>query len=231
MTAELLPSDLGSLRLFVGLPDAELARVHEMVRLEAVPADVLIVSQSEPTSDACVLLSGMLKVYVERPDGSDVVLAMLGPGEVIGELNLIDHLGRSANVVTMEPSQLLWLDETALRDSFTSMPKLAENLLAILARRLRMANAQIQALAVLAIQGRIAHQLLAFADAYGTTDGSGSVHIYPKLTHLDLAGMVGADTSQVHRVLNNFKRNNYLSIDDQNQFTIHDREALARLCS
>lgn len=231
MTATLAPADLGALTLFAGLPASDLTTIHGRIRAETVPADVLVVSQTDPTAEACVVLSGMLKVYVERPDGSDVVLAMLGPGEVIGELNLIDHLGRSANVVTMEPSELLWLDESVLRDNFDSMPILAENLLAILARRLRLANAQIQALAVLAVQGRVAHQLLAFADAYGTNDGSGNVRIHPKLTNVDLAGMVGAEPKQVHHVLNIFKKNAYLSYDDTYQFIIHDRDALARLCS
>lgn len=231
MTIELAPSDLASLTLFAGLPDADLSKIYGGIRSETAPADVLVVSQRNPTSEACVVLTGMLKVYVERPDGSDVVLAMLGPGEVIGELNLIDHLGRSANVITMEPSQLLWLDESVLRDNFGTMPKLAENLLAILARRLRLANAQIQALAVLAVQGRVAHQLLAFADAYGTDDGAGNVRIHPKLTSVDLAGMVGADPKQVHHVLNIFKKNDYLVYDDTYQFTLLDRDALARLCS
>ena len=231
MTAAIVPSDLGALTLFAGLSETELSRLHQMMRSETVAADVLVVSQQEPTSEACVVLSGMLKVFVERPDGNDVVLAMLGPGEVIGELNLIDHLGRSANVISMEPSLLLWLDENVLRDCFGTMPKLAENLLAILARRLRLANAQIQALAVLANQGRIAHQLLAFADAYGTADGFGGVVIHPKLTNEDLSGMVGTDPDQVDRVLKVFQRNVYLSIDDERRVTILDRDALTRLCS
>lgn len=231
MDASTVPPDLGTLSLFAGLSEQELLRLRNLVRPERVPGDVLVVSQREPTSEACVVLSGMLKVYVERPDGSDVVLAMLGPGEVIGELNLIDHLGRSANVVTLEPSHLLWLDESLFRDSFTSIPKLAENILTILARRLRLANAQIQALAVLAVQGRIAHQLLAFADAYGAEDDAGHVRIYPQLTNADLASMVGADARQVSRVLSSFHRNDLLSIDDKHHVTIHDRDALIRLCS
>jgi CRP/FNR family cyclic AMP-dependent transcriptional regulator len=231
MNAAPASSDLGALALFAGLPPSDLLKLHGMLRSEAVPAGTLIVSQEEPTPDACIVLSGMLKVYVDRPDGSEIVYAMLGSGEVVGELSLIDHLGRSANVIALEPSQLLWLDERIFRTCLETMPKLAENLLTILARRLRLANAQIQALAVLAIQGRIAHQLLAFADGYGDADGSGGVHIRPKLTDADLAGMVGATEVQVRRVLNMFHRNAYLSIDDDRRFTLHDCAALARICS
>jgi CRP/FNR family cyclic AMP-dependent transcriptional regulator len=231
MTAAHTVSDLGALSLFAGLPPSDLRELHGMLRSESGPAGAFVVSQEQPTSDACIILSGMLKVYIDRPDGSEIVFAMLGPGEVVGELNLIDHLGRSANVVALEPSHLLWLDEQVFRTCLGTMPKLAENLLTILARRLRLANGQIQALAHLAIQGRIAHQLLAFADGYGVTDDTGDVHIRLKLTNADLAGMVGATQEQVHRALNMFHRNAYLSIDKDHRITLHDSAALARMCS
>lgn len=224
--------DLGSLSLFAGLPSEDLATLGGILRAESVETGAFVVSQQQPTSDACIVLSGMLKVFIDRPDGSEIVFAMLGPGELVGELNLIDHLGRSANVVAMEPSQLLWLGEQEVRACLAAMPGLAQNLLAILAKRLRLANAQIQALAHLAIQGRIAHQLLAFADGYGEPDGEGNVRIpHPALTDADLAGMVGAGVDQVHRVLNMFHRNAYLSIDAERRFTLHDPVALARICS
>jgi CRP-like cAMP-binding protein len=231
MTAAPAVSDLHALTLFAGLPASDLAKLHGMIRAEEVPADKLIVSQEQPTSDACIVLSGMLKVYLDRPDGGEIVFAMLGPGEVVGELNLIDHLGRSANVIALETSRLLWLDGEAFQTCLETIPGLAHNLMTILARRLRLANAQVQALAHLAIQGRIAHQLLAFADGYGEADGEGNVRLHLKLTDADLAGMVGASEEQVHRALNNFHRNAYLSIDAERRFTLHDADALARICS
>jgi CRP/FNR family cyclic AMP-dependent transcriptional regulator len=225
-------ADLGSLSLFAGLPSTDLQQLSGLLRAESVAAGTFVVSQEKPTSDACIVLSGMLKVFIDRPDGSEIVFAMLGPGELVGELNLIDHLGRSANVVALEPTRLLWLGEHEVRACLATIPGLAQNLLAILARRLRLANAQIQALAHLAIQGRIAHQLLAFADGYGETDGEGNIRItHPALTDADLAGMVGASSDQVHRVLSMFHRNAYLSIDAERRFTLHDPAALALICS
>src|SRR5215216_4993978 len=89
MTAAPAVSDLRALSLFAGLPPSDLTALHGMLRAEEVPADKLIVSQEQPTSDACIVLSGLLKVYLDRPDDSEIVFAMLGPGEVVGELNLI----------------------------------------------------------------------------------------------------------------------------------------------
>jgi CRP/FNR family transcriptional regulator, cyclic AMP receptor protein len=230
MSASGHPLNLDELPLFAGLPAPDLARLGDLLRFEDVAAGAVVVSQAEPSSEACVLLAGTFKVYIDQPDGSEVVLAVLGPGEVVGELNLIDHLGRSATVIALEPSRLVWLDEETFRTSLATMPKLAENLLALLARRLRLANAQIQALAALDIQGRVAHQLLAFADAFGETDASGNVHLDLRLTDAELAGMVGASREKVHKVLAVFSRNAYLSLDSEHRFTLHDLPALARLC-
>ena len=224
------PLNIGELPLFAGLPASDLDRLGGVLRSEDVAAGAVVVSQTEPSSEACVLLAGTLKVYVDQPDDSEVVLAVLGPGEIVGELNLIDHLGRSANVVALEPSRLLWLDEATFRASLTSMPRLAENLLTLLARRLRLANAQLQALAALDIQARVAHQLLGLADAYGESDGAGNVRLRVRLTDADLAGMVGASRQTVHKVLAVFQRNAYLSQGSDYRFTLHDLPALARLC-
>jgi len=224
------PFDFRESPLFAGLPSSDMTRIGDLVRLEVVDAGAVIVSQAEPSAEACVVLAGTLKVYVEQPDGSDVVLAVLGPGEVVGELNLIDHRGRSANVVALERSRLLWLDEGSFRACLKSMPQLTENVLALLARRLRLANAQVQALATLDIQCRIAHQLLALADAYGESDASGDVHIRLQLTDADLAGMVGASQAKVRQVLAGLDRNGLLSLGGGSWITLHDRPALGRLC-
>jgi len=224
------PFDFRESPLFAGLPSSDMTRIGDLVRLEVVDAGAVIVSQAEPSAEACVVLAGTLKVYVEQPDGSDVVLAVVGPGEVVGELNLIDHRGRSANVVALERSRLLWLDEGSFRACLKSMPQLTENVLALLARRLRLANAQVQALATLDIQCRIAHQLLALADAYGASDASGDTQLRLQLTEAEFAGMVGASRTKVHQVLAVFERNGFLSRDSRDRITLRDRPALRRLC-
>ena len=230
MSVEGHPLDFRELPLFAGLRPSEMTQIGDLLRLQEVDSGTVIVSQAEPSTEACVVLAGTLKVYVEQPDGSDVVLAVLGRGELVGELNMIDHLGRSASVVALETSHLLWLDEASFSDCLRSMPQLTENLLRLLVRRLRLANATILALAALDIQGRIAHQLLALADAYGASDASGDIQVRLQLTEAEFAGMVGASRAKVHQILAVFERNGFLSRDSGGRITLRDRPALRRLC-
>lgn len=218
---------LARFALFEDLTPAEIEAIRRLLHVTTVPAGAGLFTVEQPGEVAYVVLSGTLKIHVEQADGGDVILAILGPGEIVGEMSLVDHLTRSASVVTMEESTLLWLGRQDLWGCLETMPTLACNLVRILSRRLRLANAQVQALASLDVYGRVARQLLAFADAYGRPESNGDVRIPLRLTQTDLAGLVGASRVRVNQVLVDYQRQHYLSVNAQRHFIIHDADSLA----
>lgn len=220
------PQTIAALPLFRGLSTAELARVNDLLGKTRFPAGATIMTATQPGEVAYVVLDGTLKVSVVQADGRELALAILGPGELVGELALADRGGRSADVVALEPATLFWLDRTQFGQLRREIPALTENLLTLLARRLRLANAQLQAIATLDVHGRVARQLLALADAYGEP-AIGGVRIPLRLTQGDLANLVGATRVRVNEVLVGFKRRRALSVDPRHRITIHDRDALA----
>ena len=117
----------------------------------------------QPGEVAYLIARGTVKIYVEQADGSDVILAILGPGEIVGELSLVDSFGRSGSVVTLEECALFWIDRAAFQACLQTMPAMTHNLVRILARRLRLANSHIKLLATQDVFGRIAYLLLSFA--------------------------------------------------------------------
>ena len=160
-----------------------------------------------------------------------MVLAILGAGEIVGEMSLADSLDRSASVVTLEPCTLLLMGRPTFWASLQEMPTMARNLINSLSRRLRLANAHAESLAMLDIHGRVAHQLLAFAKEYGEGTPQGDVLIPLRLTQSDLASIIGASRVRVNQALNFYKRRNYLSVDRDNRIVIHDSDALSHRCS
>jgi CRP/FNR family cyclic AMP-dependent transcriptional regulator len=100
-----------------------------------------------------------------------------------------------------------------------------------MSRRLRLANEQIQALAALDVYGRVARQLLAFAQVYGAPVAGGDVVIPLRLTQTDLADLVGASRVRVNQVLVAFRESRHISVDQQQRITIHHPEALAEFCA
>jgi CRP/FNR family transcriptional regulator, cyclic AMP receptor protein len=221
---------LGELPLFQGLPPEQLQQVSSLLRRKAFPAGSDIITADQPGEVAYIILSGTVKIHVEQADGGDVLLAILGAGEIVGEMSLLEHMGRSASVVTLEESTLLWMDRTAFEESLQRMPTMTANLVRILSRRLRLANAQIQSLATLDVFGRVARQLLAFAHEYGQPAEQGGVRIPLHLTQTDLAALVGASRVRVNQVLVFYRQQNYISVDQNARITVLDQAALLQRC-
>jgi CRP/FNR family cyclic AMP-dependent transcriptional regulator len=220
------PQQLGALELFRGLSAAELARVNEQLGHTKFPTGAMILTASQPGEIAYVVLEGTLKVSVIESNGRELTLALLGPGEIVGELSLADRSGRSADVVALEPANLVWIDRNTFDRMRREMPLITENLLRLMARRLRLANAQLQAIATLDVHGRVARQLLALADALGEEQPDGTVRIPLRITQSDLASLVGATRVRVNEVLVGFTRRRYLAVDRLHRITIRNRGEL-----
>ena len=225
------PSVLAELPLFNGLSNEQLSKLGTFLRYKRVSAGAEIIRANQPGGNAYIILDGSVKIHIDQPDGSDVILAILGAGELVGEMSLADSLGRSATVVALEPVTLLSIDRVTFWDSLREMPNMTYNLVSILSRRLRLANLHTQSLVRLDIYGRVAAQLLAFAREYGSAAPNSDTLIPLRLTQSDLASMVGASRVRVNQALGFFKQRNYISINHDRYITVHDADALHRRCS
>jgi len=220
------PEQLAPIQIFLGLTDGELSRISALLRSRRFPASTNVLPVDQPGEVAYIILNGTVKVHVEQADGSDVILAILGPGELLGEMSLVDRVGRSASAITMEESTLAWLDRATFQDLLDTIPAMGRNLVAILSRRLRLANTRIQSLATESVSGRVARQLLAFSREYGESLADGGSRIPLRLTQSDLAELVGATRVRVNQALSALRKEEKISIDNNYRVTIHDPAAL-----
>ncbi len=223
-------STLAETPLFRDLSPAELSRLSSLLHRRTFPAGSTLLTAEQPGEAVYVIVSGTVRVHVEQADGTDVTLAILGSGELLGEMSVVDSLSRSASAVALEETTLVWMDRGAFWECLRTMPAMTFSLARLLSRRLRVANAQIEALAALDVFGRVARQILVFAREYGERTPRGDVVIPLRLTQNDLAGLVGASRVRVNQVLVTYKRHRYISVDDDHRFTVHSPEALARCC-
>jgi CRP/FNR family cyclic AMP-dependent transcriptional regulator len=176
------------------------------------------------------ILNGTVKVHVEQEDGGDVIMAILGPGEIVGEMSVLGQTIRSASVVTIESSAMLWMDCAAFQSCLLKSSELTYNLACTLAERLRLANEKIQTLATQSVETRVARQLVSFAELYGQPQPDGGVHLGIRLTQGDIASLIGASREHINRVMVSYKERDYLSIDTNHHITIHNLQALAKRC-
>jgi CRP/FNR family transcriptional regulator, cyclic AMP receptor protein len=222
------PDALAAVPLFQNLKAAQLSKLNALLHRKSFGAGYNIITAEQPGETIYIISSGSVKVYSDEAHGSEVILAILGAGEVVGEMSLADSLGRSATVVTLEQTDLLWMDRANFWTSLREMPEMAHNLVSILSRRLRLANNHARSLAALDVQGRVAGQLLAFAREYGEPTPDGGLLIPLRLTQTDLAALVGASRVRVNQALGFHRRNGHISVDADRRFVVHDAPALAR---
>lgn len=230
MASMMIPCDAGEIELFSGLAPHQLARLSSRLYCRTFPAGSSIMTAEQPGEVVYIIRTGTLKIHIEQQDGTDVILALLGPGDIVGEMSLIDSAGRSASVITLEDSQLIWMGGEIFQEMLRTIPAFAQNLVRILAGRVRQANELIQSLATLDVNGRVSRQLLSFAEKYGRPEPSGGVTIPIRLTQGDIADLVGASRKRVNQTMVWFKNQAYLSVDEKGRITLLNRDALAQLC-
>ena len=221
------PTFLRRIALFRDLELGDLAVLNGLMRRQDLPAGVRLMANDTPGDSAYVIRHGAVKVHVEQEDGRDVIVAILGPGEIVGEMSVIDSELRSGSVVTLEDSVVFWIDRDAFQNCLQTMPKLTLNLTEILTKRLRIANERIKALATLDVYGRVAQHLLVLANEYGEEVDTGTL-IPIRLTQGDLASLVGASRVRVNQALVLLKRRGGISTDQHHHITVHDEDVLAR---
>ena len=173
---------------------------------------------------------------IELPDAEDddidpeqarlVVLNLCGPGEVLGEMSFLDGLGHSADVIALEPCKTLWIEGDAFRNCIEEMPSLAMSLLQSTQHRLRFATRQLYANSTLEATGRLACQLLLFAERYGQ-EAPGGTLIPLRLFQRDLADMIGASRTRVNLAISLLRASGGISQTRTGSLVILDRDKLA----
>lgn len=221
------PTTLNEIALFQGLPLTQLSRLNELLHRKTFAPGSIFITAEQPGEVIYIVISGTVKVFIEDAEGTEVILAILLAGEVVGEMSLLDQQCRSANAIALEETTVFWMDRANFRECLRTMPGIHTNLFKLLCKRLRLANARIQSLSVQDVEGRVARQLLAFADIYGKENAEGQIVLPFRLTQSDLASLIGATRVRVNQVIAAYKQRNYLSVDQHYRITLHNQDALA----
>jgi CRP/FNR family transcriptional regulator len=161
--------------------------------------------QGESGERCFVIVSGTVKISAFHPEGREAVLAVLGPGDIFGELALFGQSERSADATAIEDAELLSLDADSLNAAIANHHQIGTALLHVLGQRLRQSNEAFQDIAFFDVPGRVARRLADLADAHGIDQAEG-VLIDIALSQESLAQMVGATRESVNKALALLKR-------------------------
>ena len=224
-------SSFGSHNLLSGLPSEYSSRL-----LARAPTVTLNKGQtlfeSGAVGDGCYWLEeGVLKVTIASDRGTERILAILGPGSIVGELAMIDGLPRSATVQALRDSRLTFVARSVFLGCLRDYPEMYRHIVTTLVARLRQADEEVAAASFLSFKARIARALLHFAKYLGEpTETQGQLVIRHPLRQDDLAALADVARENASRILSEWKRRKIID-HHTHSYVIHkeklEREAKA----
>ncbi len=206
-------------------PEAAAALRSSMDTVNLNKGQVLF-NEGERGERLYIITDGKMKLGHTSSDGRESLLAVLGPGELLGELSLFDPGPRTATATALSETSLMGLGHNALRPWLTGRPEVAEALLQALALRLRRTNEQMADLVFSDVPGRVAKTLLELGEKFGRPLPDG-IHVTHDMTQEELAQLVGASRETVNKALADFAARGWIRLESRSVILI-DPERLDR---
>jgi CRP/FNR family transcriptional regulator, cyclic AMP receptor protein len=216
-----VPTLTGS-ELFSALDEEALARVAIRASTVQLDRNDTLFNEGDEADDLYVVLTGRVAIAKRSPDGRESLVALMGPGDLFGEMPLFDDERRSASVRALERSEVVRVPFDAVRAELEARPGLLWDVVTMLAARLRAAGDALADAALLDVVGRTAKRLLELS-------GDADEFVLP-LTQEELAGLVGASRERVNKSISAFIRLGWIDQVDRH-YRILMRDRLAQRAS
>ncbi|MGL5810205.1 MAG: Crp/Fnr family transcriptional regulator [Nocardioides sp.] len=212
--------------LFNTLDDEAAVALRSSMTETRVKRGGVLFHEGDSGDQLYVVVEGKIKLGRTVPDGRESLLAVLGPGQMFGELSLFDPGPRSATATAVIDTVVVSLAHPDLLRWLEGRPAVAHGLLTQLASRLRKANDVVADLVFSDVPGRVAKALIDLASRFGRAEPDG-VHVNHDLTQEELAQLVGASRETVNKALADFASRGWLRLEPRSVF-IMDIDRLSR---
>jgi CRP/FNR family transcriptional regulator len=212
--------------IFESFNPMEMGRLLGIAEELELPKHHVIFAPGDEVSAIYFIEKGRVRISRTSAEGKTVLLALLGPGDLIGEAAW-DKGNHDSLAETLEETKLYEIGKVAFEDLVRSNPEFALRLLQVISIRLKQAQARIEDLVFRQVPSRIARLLLSLAETHGKVTPKG-IRVEFRLTHQDIADLVGSSRVTVTQVLNRFRDSHWIDIESK-RVTIHDSGALEEL--
>jgi CRP-like cAMP-binding protein len=212
--------------VFSTLSSEELERVAQVTVPRRFEAGEVVFKEGDEGSTCYVVRSGRARAVREHPDGRSITLAHFGPGDIFGEMAMLDGERRSATVESIEETDAIAILSTDMHRLLREYPDVSVKLIAALGQRLRETNERLARQSFQTVQSRVATalaELVATARAEGQTEGD----VVIMSTQAELAQLAGSSRESASRFLAVLERSGIIT-QGRGKLTVHDPDALGR---
>jgi len=185
---------LETVSLFKEIPSQYLEELEKLAVTRKYPKNTILVTEGDDSNHMYIIREGKVSVYLSDEDGKQVILNYMQEGEYFGELSLLDGKPRSASVMTVVASELVVISRSSFQSLMEGNHEFALVMTRELTRRVRELTENVRDLALLDVYGRVSHTLEKLCDENKRINN-------PKVTHQDIANMVGSSREMVSRIM------------------------------
>lgn len=212
--------------LFASASSRSLDRLAACATVQTPTPDSALFSAGDPSGGLWIVLSGIVRIWINDPRGREHTMMLLEPGDVLGEIALLDGGPRSANADVMGPTRLLHFPREGFRAILREDPDLAEHVIIMLCEKLRGNTEDLHRTAFYDLGARLALKLIDLAVAHAKSTGDGFVFTR-KFSQTELALMLGASREAVNKRMSKLVAAEVLKVED-GYIHILDHERLKR---
>ena len=193
----------------------------------------VIFIEGEPGDKLYIVITGKVKIGRRSADGRDILIALMGPLDIFGEIAIFDPILRSSTVTALSQVKLIMIDSCKLKNWLISKPEVCVYLLQIIAYRLRFSNNFISDQIFTDVPGRLARQLIYLGKKFGSQfvkDDTTKVHVNHELTQEEIAQLVGSSRETINKTLSDFTKRGWIHLQSRS-IVINDMNKLAKRAS
>ena len=191
--------------IFRGLEPELIARLAGLSRVKRLAKGAILFQQGDEGDALYGVIAGLIRISVANAAGREITLGLMEPGDMFGEIALLDGLPRTAGAQAAEGSVILAIDRAHFFELLEAEPRLARHVIELLCERLRQSTDRFSEHTLLRLDARMARKLQSLAAGHGR-DVRGGTRIALKLSQSELAQMLGASREAVNKLLQRWSR-------------------------
>lgn len=217
---------LARVPLFSALAEDELSHVAEVAVPRTFTAYQVVFREGDASDTCYIIRNGHVRAVRGHMDGRSITLAHFGPGDIFGELAMLDEEKRSATIETLEDTEAIAILGSDMRRLLREHPDIAVKLISALGRRLRETNERLARQSFQTVQSRVATTLAQLVEA-ARTEGAAEADVLITATQAELAQLAGSSRESASRFLAVLERAGIIT-QGRGKLTVHDPAALER---
>ncbi len=218
---------LENFNLFKGLNPQSMEKLNKITSMKKFPKAQPIYFANEPSDSIFFLKKGRVKLTRTSPDGKEMILALVNPGEVFGEMGFIDDGERTDYAIALDECLICAISKDDFRKFVDENPELNRRITKLIGFKLRKFSERIEELVFKDAQQRVISFLFSLAKNYGKNIGE-EIVVKPFLTHQDIAELTACSRQTVNSILTDLREKGFIKFD-RRKLIIQNKNKLEEL--